>query len=814
MFTIKKSMLAAAVIAATTTLASCGSSGGSDNSGGGNPDLAGGGAPSSQFNFTVQQPEASLADLRKAGTVGEVVEILVGLIIPKVYAIDNLTDDIQVAIVDARGFVTQIIKPVSISQESNGTYSLVLASGARIDCIIAVDVTGINALEIGDKIDPKTGLFTPAIEIAEPFRIDLASTVAYDQFIENVDDFNNISVEELDDIIEAVQELVNDPDFLADSSSLQALIESISQAAADIVETQVALAVLTPDNGPLGSSQGTYEDDKAVIKAFFDDVNTIAYLGGGFVSSDAPTVLDGLQEKAALASDTLSAAQVNFDVLGDLSDTVSTYIDINMIELSDAEQTLTVAEIFAGDPQGSGLTGNVSFSKESVIVNLSGKYAGITLTDLALSITANKQEKEAALTLSGTAESAEAKIVISSGSLTTTNAEFNSALSSDIEEQVEKYLDGFQQATFSLNAELTAKNVEGSPAVFTGDVAVEFIRSKNDFIAYDMDLGEGNRDTADAQAYYNLKSASLSGGFAYNGESFEAAVELSSSNADTFVPVPLSLIESDEVAYTDIVSYSYDGVSRYEVKGSSFNTLITASTETVNYLIIAQNSNEDTRLGTTLADYIATGMNVHCSIEGGSYTVYNASFVLGDNTLELALESDYTSDLSAEPTLELAYKLGNTSLEYNCGGNYRKYEFIEATNDSFDDYVLVRESTGYETRQSDLSDELWNVNLYDGNIDAYYTLRDENDDVVLEQGSNLQATLVLGYDYMGGAPESIDVTYTMTNDLVVIVYNGEELLRRESWGTVDREVDFITRTYEYRDGNSYSYKDEGSSDFN
>ena len=859
MSTLKKTFLATAIAAGVLSMEAC--SGGSKGGSNPEPSLAPDpqSANESKFEFAVAPPEATLADLQKANTLSEAIELIAAIIAPKTMANDSYIEEIQVAIINSAGFVTEIVTPKSLSYDSTGqVYSLVLEGGTRIDCIIGVDVTGVNGLKVGDRLNPETGLFTPAIEVAEPFRVDLASSIAYEQFVENVDDFNdarnNVSIDELDKIVEGVQELVEELEAsnqFSGLADLAALIEVIEESAAPIVATEVRLAEITKNDGNNqgDQTQGSYATDKAVIKAFFDDANTIAYIAGGFVATEKPSPIEQLQEQAETASDALSSAQPAIDSLGDLADTVATYIDDNDIDISDTKQTINFADIFAEDPRAEGITGSVIFDYQGLSLSLSGSYAnmnsvgevqteGVEISDLSLIVTGAEDSTNLSLSLSGAIDSEQAELNIVSGSLTTSNVELNSSVldrldnvdgESELDIAIENYIDGFQQAQVSLNLVLTAKsNGEAlvSDAVFTGDLSAEFVRSRNDFQEYVIPLGDGEVDAAEFEAYYNLKSASLNGRFESQGEAFEADVQLASSNADDFVPVPMDIGVSYDVAYTDLVAYKYDGESEFILQTPNYERRLFSETVINEYIVEqSENSYVNEYYGyTSFDDYLENDQSfISCDTYDNYYGYYTISFSdipKGEDKLVLPL---IDGDENAPATYEVDYAYSSDQFSYTCNDYTYTYSLVNSyyAEDFLENVVVInttelyRNRTGYTDADQYLTSGLYGFYYYqevDSNdyIDAYYRFSnpeyDDYENLVLAKGDNLPISLTLDEynDYSSvAAPETLAATYTYTDTQLTIKVGDNILYNREIAGTEVVEEEVYTKQYSY--GYTYSY---------
>ena len=769
----RKTALATVISASVLTLSACG--GGSDGGDDGITDSgSNGNTQTSTFNFSVESPNTSLANLKESNSIIEAVQMLAALIVPSAHAIDDdLQEEIQVALVDAKGVILKLITPIAISRVNNGSYSLVLDGGERIDCVIVVDVSNQADLKVGDTLDPEKSVFTPAVEANEPIRIDLASSIAYKQFLQTVDNFDGISVKDLDSIIENMQKTIADAGLTA--STIEELIEAVIKEAGSQVETETKFAAISVDVLDQVSS-GNYDTDKAVIKAFFDDVNTLAYLGGGFIDNEEPNALDDLSFKIQMASDAISTAQTTIDSLTSLTDTVCLYRDQNLITVTSDVQTLTVAEIFANDPKGTNLTGTVSFSEESLQLTLNGTYntglATISVSNMAVTAAAQKSVNDVSISLSGMVESAEAKLVISQGLVTANGIELNDLASSELQAEVDKYFEGLQQAEITLSVELTAKNVEGKDAVFLGDLVAGVVRSSNDFVEYDT-----ADETAPAEAYYNLKFAKVTGSFEYDGESFSANVELSSSNADNFVPDALSLLPSYDVAFTDIASYKYNGESSLEIQTiGDTDRLITANTELVDVAFLAGSYvNKYSYQASSFSDAISK-LEIECSGSDGRYTFSGSDLSQGAGVVSAALSYAHSEPAALSESVKYSYSADE--LYFRCGYNYEYYRFnAEDTLANNDGFIYIDSQSISKFNNVASINDVVGPDVYFYNEDYSIGGSYQIDTSALIPGVDQPIVATLSYDYNYGqpAPATLNFTYSY-GDATYILKHGERVL--------------------------------------
>ncbi len=174
----------------TLLLAACGGGGGSSSSGvTSTPEVPESDPVSSFFSVSVVTPnELVLAQNsnfnKRLPTLSEVFQIFVERSHAAVHN-DLLESQFQFALVNSAGMVIELYRPISWSQAVDGTYEIELPIEQRLDLVIAVRLSNQPALQIGQFI-PDAVLLSPAID--EIVDIDLASTVAYQNFLELVDD--------------------------------------------------------------------------------------------------------------------------------------------------------------------------------------------------------------------------------------------------------------------------------------------------------------------------------------------------------------------------------------------------------------------------------------------------------------------------------------------------------------------------------------------------------------------------------------------------------------------------------------------------
>ncbi len=642
MMNFKRKALSVAIpLALTTMMTACGGSSGGDEPTNPGTDPQQPVARTTTFNFTVERPTLKAA-VSNASSVSQFMQAALAVLIPKAMADDaTTTDDIQVAIVNSQGRVIELVTPQKIEQESNGTFILILEGGERIDCVIIADVNDNPDVKVGDLLNPEEFVFTPTVEAEEPVRVDLTSSIAFDTFLEAVDSFDNVSVQELDNIIDNAQDFVDQNP--ATGATLTELINNLRDSIEGQVITQTALSASSSDEAPSSEGSGTIEGDRTVIEAFFRDVNTIAVLGGG-LGTDEPaeqTDIEQLADNAELAADTLSEADATLDALSAVGETIGDYIDTLPEDLPETDTSVSISKIFEGDTKSS-LTGSATYSDDGFDISIGGSYDGVTFTNVRITADATKTSTTASLNIGGTLTSEEATLQINKGNLSLENSELNSKAFSDVEADNEAFEEGLKSANLDLDVVLTAKNFKSTgDAVFAGQLKVDGVRSSEDFVEFNS---AEPAEVSAPEAYYNISSIELGGSFSFDGESFGADAVLTSSNADSFVPAPQGFREGTE--YTGLASYSYNGSDSLEFTwpggSASYSAVVSegVTTVTITEFLKGEIDYEDNFTITgTFNEYVSErDPFVSFDIRGASFETVPTQYAVGEN-LELAAEA-------------------------------------------------------------------------------------------------------------------------------------------------------------------------------
>ena len=184
------------------------------------------------------------------------------------YALDG--DDLDasnfaVTVVDTAGNIVEIVELTAenISKNPDGTWEISVPGDPRLDCLIVVDIDSPIEIAVGGTL-PGDALFTPTT--TADLAIDIASTAAYQNFLETLDDESSFAAQGfatsdaaalaavetlIADVQETYQELIDsglNPDGFTTVESLLAEIETtvdtMVQVAIDDVQNQVSDATL------------------------------------------------------------------------------------------------------------------------------------------------------------------------------------------------------------------------------------------------------------------------------------------------------------------------------------------------------------------------------------------------------------------------------------------------------------------------------------------------------------------------------------------------------------------------------------------
>ncbi|CAA0092246.1 Uncharacterised protein [BD1-7 clade bacterium] len=569
---------AATAITTSLALASCGGGGGSNNTSDGKTPTEDKPKDQTTFKFIVETPD--FEPVVAANFLQDAIRNTVSIMAPSAVAADNVGfDTIRVAIVSPSGKVTSIITPTSLTQEANGTYSVVLESGERLDCIILVELDDNYDIKVGEFIDPTKSIFTPAVDSRETLEIDLGSTLAYNRFIEGVNGFDNITVEEVEEIIEKARLLLKDNP--ATASNLTQLIESIEGSIGETVTVLAKFAEATAGNpnAPIQGDSSTIEQDRATIKAFFDDVNTVYQLTGlSEYNTQEDNALNDLRNDGVLTLATIEKSETNIDALSAITEAIIEFID-DQDSLPETAISIPVKNIVS---DAFTVEGDLTYSRDTISAVINGAYKGVALRNIEFELDAPDDSLRSTASVTGEIEDSNSKLVINDGRIILDGIILGELLKSIDSDDAETYVDGLRKAQVILNAELTGKNVRNNlDGNFSGQLDIVAVRSDNDFIEFRAEPGED----AEKEAQYNLKSANIDGTFSFDSNTIQVSISATSDNADTYVPPTQEFLPGDS-SY-DLISYSWNGVDEFILNTPEHSDKYTMSERTLKSLFLS-----------------------------------------------------------------------------------------------------------------------------------------------------------------------------------------------------------------------------------
>ncbi|WP_370979453.1 hypothetical protein [Agaribacterium sp. ZY112] len=366
------------LLSSVIALAACSSSDGDDDTTttatGDGGDAAG---TSTTFTIAVEAPD-SLLDPQTAS----IWQKISNFVLPSAYALDGsdlAPENFAVTIVDTAGNVVEVVEvpAENIFQNPDGTWSIQLPGDPRLDCVIAVDVNGSPQVVVGSPLPSET---LQAPTLSEDIDVDIASTVAFQSFIESLEDDGagagvsfadiDIDVDDTDELAAveqlvlaveaAVEELLEEGAVDAsDFTSLETFFTEVESLVEEVIEQEIAnlessVTDTLADN--LNGGGGLYwwwtdlEDDEIEIERGVVDASgeTIFYYdleqqdwvqeGSSDDLDDLILTADGWQNSA----DTFVIANIADDgsitlqdsLLASVQETVSSRQSINLAERS------------------------------------------------------------------------------------------------------------------------------------------------------------------------------------------------------------------------------------------------------------------------------------------------------------------------------------------------------------------------------------------------------------------------------------------------------------------------------------------------
>jgi hypothetical protein len=708
-----------------------------------------------------------------------------------------------VVVLDANSVVTGQTIEVINSEFSAGQYTVQLATDARADVSIIVDVNGQGKPNAGDELQPENYLYYPAVETDEAFVISLESTVIYDVFLSVVESFDNIFAGELDSILDEAISLASE----VKGSSLAELISGIRETVEQYVEINSLLAEATIDI-PTATSNATIEEDRADIKAFFDELNTMYVLSQNIINvpeEEENNQLRDLADTALSIQDTVQAGATVYEALDTAVNTFKEFFE--NIKATETDQVKDIATLFSGD-ENSSLTGTITYNSSRVEAVLSGRYGEVNFTNLNVQL--NTVSNDLQVTITGTAESPTARLVVNQAHITATSDLVSAGVFGSEETAIE-FGQGLNAAIAEMDVVLSTKG--DSVATFTGSLRVTGVRSTDKFVEFAVAEGE----EAGIQSFYNYEFANVEGTLTLSSSSVHVLAEATSDNARSYVPKTQGFIAGQN--YDNVFSYDYNGTDKFVIRHPDQVKTYELSTKDQHSLYVSDQHSRDQYTisfeGTLdellqqralsiyvneISENFNLDLNTFVKTISNEVQLYQAPADNSDNTL--AISYIYTDQIFQYSYLDYS---SLTEVTYSVGeDNTYKEEIIKANNEN---YSNVNYSTFSEyingKNHKHWSD--FNLNVYNGsNCFSYYRMPANYQFI---EGEN-SVTLTLDNFDQCQASDTIEVSYSFDSDshLFWDVENEHENYIEYNFHSVTTAPgNFLTNTYLYNDGDSYSY---------
>ncbi|CAH0991974.1 hypothetical protein SIN8267_02089 [Sinobacterium norvegicum] len=251
-----KKILSVAVLSAAVFAAGCSDSGSSS------PSLASGddgGTPGDAPATTAFTVDVQAPDSLQTVAALTLPQQLKNFFIAPAYAVDGSDLDagnFAVTVVDTAGNVVEIVELTedNISQNPDGTWEISVPGNPRLDCIIVADINGPLELTVGSPL-PDDTIFAPTT--SENIKVDIASTSAYSNFIESLDDASTFEalgfdvndaadVAAVENMVTKIQDvyqsLLDDGLDPEDYDSIDELLEAVDEEVEEIIAVEVVKA--------------------------------------------------------------------------------------------------------------------------------------------------------------------------------------------------------------------------------------------------------------------------------------------------------------------------------------------------------------------------------------------------------------------------------------------------------------------------------------------------------------------------------------------------------------------------------------------
>lgn len=494
---------------------------------------------STQFTFTVNDNYTDLS-----GNTN-LARIFIDTLIQAAHASLG-SQNINVVNVDEDGRITAVQTLLEGPTEvSEGRYQVKINEPGSPSTVIIVNPEAPLTVQVGQSLDPSAYLYIPAVDAEEILEINIASTLIYDRFLNAIDSFDRISNTEMDRILENASDRLKEKSLVASSrEEMQALLITELET---FVDTETKLALLTDESVIKEAvTTGSVEGDRAKIKAFFDDVNTLATLSVGLVDKNEQGSMEELYEKINTGQLVLQTSTESIEDLSEIqaiiSDALSTIVK---------GDKLSIETLFSSHEK-SQLSGTITDTDSEFNIEITGSYGTLSSVELAFLVRAQNTTNPVVISISGKVESDEALIELRNTAINiVADSVTDSSLDSDSygEELAKK----IEAASVSFDAKIVAKKIlNNEDASFEGKIFAAGLRSSKDYIAF---MGD------DATPFYNIHNISLEGRFEFSGEYISAKLNGEQKNAAAFTPLTQNYIEGE--TYTDLVSYSFNGTDEF-----------------------------------------------------------------------------------------------------------------------------------------------------------------------------------------------------------------------------------------------------------
>lgn len=523
---------------------------------------------------------------------------------------------VYVVSVNANGLVTEQAIEVVSKTFSSGQYTLKLLGDASVETSIIIDTNRLGQPSVGKELSPQEYLYYPAVESNEAFVISLKSTVIYDIFLNIIKSFENISTEELDTIIDKAILLVSN----IEGKSGHELISSIRNTVKVYVETNTLLAAATVDV-PSTALNATIEEDRAEIKSFFNELNSLYVLYQDIVNApeeEENSQLRELADSALTIQDTVQAGASAYEALDTVVEIFSDFFA--MIKPTSNDQIKDLSTLFENDAKST-LTGKITYNSSQAKVTLSGRYDAVVFTNLTIVLDATSNLNNVQASVSGTIESPTARLEINKAEITATSDLVSSGVFAS-ENAASEFGNGLNAAIAEMDVNLSTKG--SKVAIFNGKLRVTGVRSTDSYIEFAV----ANDEEVEAQSFYNYEFASVEGTLTIGTSSVHVQAEAISDNALNYVPKTQKFISGQN--YNNIFNYDFNGTDEFILRSPDQVETYKLKTQDRHSLYI-YNSNGRTEssllFGGTFDELLQQRLSDDINVESVSYDLDFNNFV-------------------------------------------------------------------------------------------------------------------------------------------------------------------------------------------